>query len=297
MPISFSLKLLLMFLGLATAAYLVICLFLYLWQTRMIFFPSAVIETTPANFGMPYEEVWVPVAQSGEAQSEERLHGWWIPAAGPEVGVVLYLHGNGVNIGANVGQSQRFHQLGLSVLLIDYRGYGRSQGLFPNEQRVYQDAEASWQYLLRERQVPPQQLLIYGHSLGGAIAIQLASQHPEAAGLIVQSSFTSIRTMIDRTARFDLFPIDRLLTQRFDSLAKVSQLQMPVLYIHGLADEDVPADMSQTLYAASPDPKQIYLVPMAGHNNVGETAGDDYLQVIQTFMNQSFRQKAADVRP
>jgi hypothetical protein len=103
--------------------------------------------------------------------------------------------------------------------------------------------------------------------------------------------------MIDRTARFDVFPIDWLLTQRFDSLAKVPKLQMPVLYIHGLADEDVPADMSQTLYAASPDPKQIYLVPMAGHNNVGETAGDGYLQVIQTFMNQSFRrQKAADVR-
>lgn len=292
MPISLALKLSLLFLGLATAVYLTICLFLYLRQTRMIFFPSAVIETTPADFGMPHEEVWLPVVESGE-----RLHGWWIPAAGPEVGVVLYLHGNGVNIGANIGQSQRFHQLGLSVLLIDYRGYGRSLGQFPNEQRVYQDAEAGWQYLVRERQIPPQQLLIYGHSLGGAIAIQLASQQPEAAGLIVQSSFTSIRDMIDRTARFDLFPIDWLLTQRFDSLAKVPTLQMPVLYIHGLADEDVPADMSQTLYAASPAPKQIYLVPIAGHNNVGETAGESYLQIIQTFVNHSLqRQKATDAR-
>jgi fermentation-respiration switch protein FrsA (DUF1100 family) len=275
MPIALN-GLLLILVG-SVGAYLCFCLLLYLRQTRRIFFPSPVIETTPAELGLPYEEVWLPVGG-------ERLHGWWIPAA-REKGAVLYLHGNAINIGANIGQAERFHRLGLSVLLIDYRGYGRSEGGFPTERRVYQDAEASWRYLMG--QVSPDRLFIYGHSLGGAIAIELASHHPEAAGLIVQSSFTSMRQMIDYVLPRRIFPADLLLTQRFDSLSKISALKLPILLIHGLTDEKVPAFMSEILYAAAPEPKQLYLVPLADHNNVGETAGDDYLQVVQQFVQQS----------
>jgi uncharacterized protein len=276
----FLIKYLPFLLGAVVLAYAAACLFLYFRQTRLIFFPSPIIETTPADLGMSYEEVWLPVG-------EQRIHSWWIPARGKETGVVLYLHGNGINIGANLGQASRFHQLDLSVLLIDYRGYGRSPGNFPNEQQVYQDAEASWRYLTQTRKISPQRLFIYGHSLGGAIAINLATQHSDAAGLIVQSSFTSIRDMVNLTNRYSIFPVDLLLTQQFDSLSKVPVLKLPVLYIHGLADEQVPAFMSEALYAASPDPKQIYLVPVAGHNNVGDTAGAEYLNVVRSFVQQS----------
>lgn len=280
-------------LGALGLAYLAACLFLYLRQTRMIFFPSTVIETTPADFDMRYEEVWLPV----EPQSQtERIHGWWIPARGPEAAVLLYLHGNGINIGANVEHASRFHQLNLSVLLIDYRGYGLSEGGFPNEQQVYQDAETAWKYLTQTRQIPPEQVFIYGHSLGGAIAVNLASQYPEAAGVIVQGSFTSIRQMIDQTASYSIFPTDLLLTQRFDSIGKVPSLQLPALYIHGLADDEVPAVMSEALYAASPEPKQLYLVPDAGHNNVAEVAGADYLRVVQKFVRQSLSKQEVSFR-
>lgn len=281
------LKLLSILLGLAATLYLTACLYLYFRQTRMLFFPTAQITTTPADFGMKFEEVWIPVGDQGD-----RIHGWWIPASRSETGVLLYLHGNGINIGANVEHANRFHQLGLSVLLIDYRGYGRSEGQFPHEQQVYQDAAASWQYLIQARQVDPQRLFIFGHSMGGAIAVELASRQPDAAGLIVQSSFTSIREMVDLNLVYRIFPIDRLLTQRFESIQKVPQLKMPTLFIHGLADAEVPAQMSKILYAAAPQPKKIYLVPIAGHNNVAATAGEAYLQIVQQFVEQSLRPQA-----
>jgi fermentation-respiration switch protein FrsA (DUF1100 family) len=276
-------RLLLLIAGFAVTAYLAICLLLYFRQTRLIFFPTATIETTPADLGMPYEDVWLPVQLS---QRSERIHGWWIPASSEAAGVLLYLHGNGMNIGANVGHAKRFHQLGLSVLLIDYRGYGRSEGGFPTEQQVYQDAEASWRYLTQTRQISPESILLYGHSLGGAVAIDLAVHQSDAAGLIVQSSFTSIRDMVDHTSRYRFFPVEQLLHQRFDSIRKVPFLKMPVLFIHGLADIQVPATMSEALYAATPDPKQLYLVPLAGHNNVADTAGAEYLKVVQQFVEQ-----------
>jgi len=271
--------------------YLSACLYLFLQQTRFIFFPSPVIEITPEFFNLRYQEVWLPVrADSGKV---ERIHGWWIPANQADAKVLLYLHGNGINIGANVGYANQFHQLGFSVLLMDYRGYGRSEGSFPTESQVYQDATTAWNYLVKQQQIQPSQIFIYGHSLGGAIAIDLAVQHPEAAGLIVESSFTSIGDIAKLQSRFWMFPVDLILNQRFDSISKVRSLQMPVLFIHGTADFLVPAVMSQQLYAAAPEPKQLFLVPGAGHNNLAEIAGMQYLQAVQKFFQQVQRHQMA----
>jgi uncharacterized protein len=268
--------------GLLSMAYLSACLFLFIWQTRMIFLPTRQIQTTPQDLNLAYEEIWIPIAQGNRV---ERLHGWWIPADS-SAPVLLYLHGNAANIGANVGQAYRFRQMGLSVLLVDYRGYGRSEGNFPHEEQVYQDAEAMWHYLTQVRQIAPDQILLYGHSLGGAIAIELATQHPEAAGLIVESSFTSMRAMVDRSTSLSWFPVDLLLHQRFNSIAKVPQLDLPVLWIHGSADTRTFAEMTEALYAATPHPKWLYLVPAAGHNNVAEIAGSAYLSQVRQFLHQ-----------
>jgi len=164
-------------------AYLAACLFLILWQTRFIFFPSPVIKTTPDLFDLDYEEVWLPVQT---VSGIERMYCWWIPAAEPTAGVLLYLHGNGSNIGSTVAYANRFHQLSFSVLVLDYRGYGRSEGSFPTEVQVDRDASIGWNYLVKERQIQPNQIFIYGHSLGGAIALNLAFNHRDAAGLIVE---------------------------------------------------------------------------------------------------------------
>ena len=263
-------------------AYTAACLFLFFQQTRFIFFPSPDIQTTPEFFNLRYLDVWVPVPTGNG--TVERIHGWWIPAVQPNAKVLLYLHGNGINIGANVAHAYRFHQMGFSVLLIDYRGYGLSEGGFPTEARVYQDAAAAWDYLVKERS--PDQIFLYGHSLGGAIAIDLAVQHPDAAGLIVESSFTSIRQIVEHQNSFRMFPVDLILTSRFDSISKVRSLLVSVLFIHGTADLKVPAFMSQQLFAAAPEPKHLVLFPEAGHNNVAEVAGSQYFQVVQKFVQQ-----------
>lgn len=274
-------------------AYLSVGFLLWWRQTRFIFYPSPTITQTPADFQLSYEEVWLNVTE------RERLHGWWIPAANPETspGTILYLHGNGINIGANVNHSYRLHSLGFSVFVFDYRGYGWSEGAFPSEQSVYQDAQRAWEYLVNERQIEPSQIYLYGHSLGGAIAIELATHQPDAADLIVESSFTSLRDMVDyQYPIFNLLPVDWLLTNRFDSKSKVRSLSLPLLLIHGTGDLTVPAEMSQRLYEIASPPKKLFLVPDADHTNVASLSGESYLQTIRNFIESQEKSSEFPVR-
>ncbi|MCC5635890.1 alpha/beta hydrolase [Nostoc sp. CHAB 5844] len=178
----------------------------------------------------------------------------------------------------------RKYVLGFSVLVIDYRGFGKSQGKFPSESQLYQDSQIAWNYLVKTRRISPEQIVIYGESLGGAIAIDLAIKHPQANALIVQSSFTSMAEVIEHRDFLWLFPINLLLTQKFDSLSKVRSLQIPVLFIHGTADSVVPSYMSQQLYNAAPEPKQILLVPNAEHFRIYQPGNNSYLQAMQKFL-------------
>ncbi|MEG4999768.1 alpha/beta hydrolase [Microcoleus sp. B4-D4] len=267
-------------------AYIAFCILLFILQTRLIFRPTPEIAKKPDAFNIAYQEVWLPVKARPKI---EKLHGWWLPAANQQsLGTLLYLHGTGFNIGANINQSYRFQELGFSVLLIDYRGYGRSQGSFPSETRIYEDAETAYNYLVKQRQLSPSEIFLYGHSMGGAVAVELAVRHPEAAGLIVQSSFTSMLNMVERYSIMRLFPTRLLLTQKFDSLNKVKLLQIPVLFVHGTADPLIPAAMSKKLYAGSPEPKQILLVPNAKHNN-GDAFfnSSEYRQTVVNFADKS----------
>ncbi len=273
-------------LGLLITTYLGLCLLLRLGQTRLIFHPSPIVKSTPADYGLPYEEVWLTVPNG-------KIHGWWLPASKVEAPVLLYLHGNGSNNGDTVGHALRFFRLGFSVLLIDYRGYGYSgfgekdktqHNSFPDEAKVYEDAEAAWRYLIQDKAIKPQNLFIYGHSLGGAIGIEIAVRHPEMAGLIVEGTFTSMKKMADIIGYGRWFPLQLLLTQKFDSIKKIASLQVPILLIHGTEDEVVPTFMSQELYNAAPSTKKLYLVSGAGHNDVARVGGETYLKIISHFV-------------
>src|SRR5437588_12660066 len=168
--------------------YAIACAGLYFAQAHFIFFPEREITETPRDFGCSFEDVAIP-------EGRHTLRGWWLP--GNNGKTVLYLHGNGGNVGANAEHACRFQKMGFSTLLVDYRGYGKSDGGFPSERSVYQDAERAWSYLI-EKHIPPTEIIVYGHSLGAAVAIETAKRHPEARALITESAFTSLADMAER---------------------------------------------------------------------------------------------------
>lgn len=270
-------------LAVGAIAYLCACLFMFLRQTRFIFFPSRLISSTPDDVGLSYQDIELQISTpSGKI---ETVHCWWIPSeTNPNQKVIIDLHGNRNTIEGNIGYAEQFHEMGLSVLLVEYRGYGRSTNRFPSEKTVYQDVEAAWNYLVNERQINPHNIYVFGHSLGGAIAINLALKHTEIAGLIIESSFTNIREMIDYKKKYWMFPINLILTQKFDSLAKISALKMPILLTHGTEDELIPKTMSEDLFNAAIEPKQLLIVAGAGHNNVRQVGGKEYWETVQQFL-------------
>jgi pimeloyl-ACP methyl ester carboxylesterase len=220
--------------GIAIASfYGSVCAGLWFGQTKLIFSPEKEITTTPAKFNAKYEDVLIPVKNADG--TSENVHGWWLPNTKQEekanlsdLQVILYLHGKGKNISANAKHANRLMRMGFSVLLIDYRGYGRSEGGFPSESSVYTDAQTAWDYLI-QKGYQPSQIMIYGHSLGGVIAIDLGLKQPKAMGLIIDASFTSMSDMAQLDPKYRIFPIDLLIHQRFDSIAKVRSLSVPVL--------------------------------------------------------------------
>ncbi len=275
---------------LTALAYVAICAGVWAWQSHLIFRPDRQLHAAPADFNFPVIDVAIPVAASGKAP--QFLHGWWIPADHTAAKTLLYLHGNDGNVSTNMGGVEPLRRLGYAIFILDYRGYGASGGGSPTEAGVYQDAQTAWDYLVHTRGIKPPDILIYGHSLGGAVAIDLAMRHADAAGLVVESSFTSIRDMAGRDRMFSLLPLDLMINQRFDSIDKVRGLRLPVLYVHGTGDELVPFEMGRTLYRATPAAVDFIAVDGAGHEG-SAVKGDLQLRAaINHLVHHSLRAPA-----
>jgi hypothetical protein len=258
----------------------------YMWanQKYYIFMPQRELSQTPADHDLKFEDIYLPVSSENGGRIE-RMHCWWIPADQPSNRYLIYLHGSAFNIGANISHALRFKNLGFSVLLISYRGYGRSEGNFPTEVQVYADAETAWDYLVYHKGISPGNIYIYGHSLGGAVAINLAIARPEAGGLIVEAAFTSIADMGRQHKLYRFLPIELITHQRFDSINKINRLKMPVLILHGTEDSVVPYEMSRQLYEKAPAPKRIKLILGGGHNNSARVGGAEYLNTVKEFID------------
>jgi fermentation-respiration switch protein FrsA (DUF1100 family) len=268
--------------GLASALLLGGC------QSWFIFETDRKVHASPADFPFKIVEITVPVG----AERPQQLNGWWLPTPLAQAKTFLYFHGNEVNVSTSVREVTPLVELQYSVCVIDYRGFGKSDGLFPSEKSVYEDAEAVWNYAVRKRGIDPAQIYIYGQSLGSAIAIELARHHPEAAGLIVESGFTSIYDMARLDIRYRALPVNLFLNQRFESLRKVPELKMPVLFMHGTADEIVPYSMGEELFEAAPEPKRF--VPLEdGKHDHDARAVPVIRDAIERFVRETARQRVS----
>ncbi len=243
------------------AVYAGICLLVYLTQARLVYFPSRDIEATPRSLGLDYEDLKLKASDGVE------LSAWFVPCERSR-GTVLFCHGNAGNISHRLGAIRMFHDLGFAILLFDYRGYGQSQGS-PTERGTYLDAEAAWDWLVSERKVAPQQVVIFGESLGGAVAAWLAREHTPGA-LVLQSTFTSLP---DVGARLYWWLPVRLLSRfRYDARSCVRQVKCPVLVAHGQSDEIVPYALGRRLFDAANEPKEF--LELSGSHNDGVLPAD-----------------------
>lgn len=243
--------------------YLAFLTLVYLGQSGLLYLPDAAgrgLVTTPAAVGLEYEDVYL------RTEDGVSLHGWLVSASektrqAPRR-TLLFFHGNAGNISHRLDSLRIFAELGLDIFIFDYRGYGRSGGS-PSEEGTYRDATAAWHWLTRERGLGPGQVVLFGRSLGAAVALELAGR-TNPAGLIVESAFTSVPDL--GAELYPFIPVRLLSRYRYDNLGRIASVRVPVLVVHSRGDEIVPFRHGQALYAAAPGAKQ-FLELQGGHND------------------------------
>ncbi|WPN32395.1 alpha/beta fold hydrolase [Pseudomonas sp. P5_109] len=254
--------------------------------------------------GLP-QDVQAFDIKSASFKAGQNLHAWWWPAARRDAPSILYLHGVRWNLTGQAFRIEQLRAMGYSVLAIDYRGFGQSKGDLPSEASVYEDARVAWERFTA-MQPDANKRLIYGHSLGSAVAIDLAADLAAQAkqqhlplpvrGLVIESSFTSLGDAVAEVANNSLpvngLPVRWLLSQKFDSIDKIVDIDMPLLVVHGLADPFMPSRFSQQLFNAAHEPKRLLLIPGGTHNNSMSLGGNQYRQALDGLLKASSRQAA-----
>ena len=255
--------------------YVALLLYLYFFQAKLLYLPripSYEILATPDTIGLAYEEVTI-VTDDGVS-----LDAWFLPVNQAR-GVLLFFHGNAGNISHRLDSLKVFNELGLATLIFDYRGYGRSRGV-PSEEGTYRDAEAVWRYITEQRHTKPKDTVLFGRSLGAAIAAHLATQHTPGA-LIIESGFTSVPDMAAEVYPF--FPARRLARLYYDTKAYLDSVSCPVLIVHSRDDEIIPFGHGRRLFAVANEPKE-FLEMRGGHNDGFLVSGQAYVDGFDTFL-------------
>lgn len=248
-------------------------------ENALIFQPSSALVATPEDVGLPYEDVTL------RTKDGVRINGWFVPFAGAR-STLLWLHGNAGNISHRVHNMRKLRdRVPAHIFIIDYRGYGRSEGT-ASEQGTYADAQAAMAYLRARNDVDANEIIVFGRSLGAAVALELAVSDGIRA-LILESPFTSIRAMARKI--LPLLPIGPLLSTRYDNLAKIQNLRIPLLILHGNRDGIVPYQQGRELYQAAPEPKSFYTIEGAGHNDTYLVGGEGYFKIIADFVTRKAR--------
>jgi alpha-beta hydrolase superfamily lysophospholipase len=235
-------------------------------QREWIFQPSDRSWPGGAYAAEGMDEVWIDYRPDGLAADAAavRLHGLWLDGPRTDAPVLLYLHGARWDVRSSAHRMRRLQGLGFAVLGIDYRGFGQSTRALPSESMAVEDARAAWDWLARTH--PGRPRYVFGHSLGSAIAVDLARQVDDAQGLIVEGAFTSMPDLV-RHFKWGWLPVGPFITQRFDAAAGIAQVHVPVLVVHGSEDRLIPPDLGRALYERANPPKRYVLVDGGSHHN------------------------------
>jgi uncharacterized protein len=267
-------------LGVLAAAYGGLTLWLFFFQSSLVYYPEIDREVvaTPASAKLPYEDIHL------ETSDGTVLHGWYVPAPQPR-GAVLFLHGNAGNISHRLDSVAMFHRLGYSTLIFDYRGYGSSGGK-PSEPGTYRDAEAAWRYLTEQQHVPSCNIVLFGESLGGAVAAWLAARQKPGA-LVIASGFTSVPDLGQQL--YPYLPVRLLARIRYDTRESLRSVSAPVLIAHSPQDDIIPYEHGRALFAAANPPKQ-FLELAGGHNDGFISMRASWVKALGDFLGEHIAQ-------
>lgn len=257
--------------------YVLFALLLRWREPHMLYYPDRSIEQTPASLGWKFDDITLT------ASDGVRINGWFIPTPLPTSAhpplTLLFFHGNAGNISDRLDKLGEFRSLGADVFIIDYRGYGRSDGT-PDEQGTYRDAQAAYEYLTKQRRIGPRRIVVYGESLGSAIAVDLAAKQP-AGGVIIEEPFTSVGDVGQKL--FPFMPVRLLVRNKYDTLSKIASINAPLLIFHSPEDEVIPFLHGQRLFAAAREPKTF--VELHGpHNDAFLASAAAYRNGLQQFL-------------
>lgn len=261
---------------LTAAAVLAGCANLDERQRGWIFQPSDRSWGRGEEAAQGMQDVWIDFA-SEETGQPAKLHGLWAQhdnfAHKPDAPVLLYLHGARFNVVGSAFRARRMQELGFSVLAVDYRGFGKSTNELPSETLAVEDARAAWDWLAK--QYPDRPRYIFGHSLGGAIAIDLASRVTDEAGTLVEGTFTSIPDVVS-SYKWGWLPVGPLITQRFEAVKRVAQVGAPLLVVHGSEDRTIAPELGRKLFDAATGKKSFVLVEGGSHHNTNSVGQPQY---------------------
>lgn len=257
------------------------CATLETQQRQWIFQPAKETWWAGAQAAQGMDDVWIAF-DSAVSGAPVKLHGLWLANEDPNAPVLLYLHGARWDVTGSAPRIRRMGALGFSVLAIDYRGFGKSRedsaDELPSEDRAYEDARAAWEWIARTQ--PDKRRYIFGHSLGSAIAVDLAATSGDANGLIVEGSFPSIPAVFE-SMRWGWLPVGPLISQRFDAASRINRVGVPVLVVHGSEDSLIRPELGRALYERARQPKRFVLVEGGSHHNTNALGASQYAKALK----------------
>jgi fermentation-respiration switch protein FrsA (DUF1100 family) len=267
--------------GIALAGLIALKLLVLLAEPYLTFMPVRDLALTPGDLGLPYEEIEMPTDDG------ETVHGWFIPA-GVVAGdrpppTIVHFHGNAENIAPYSMLGPLTREAGFNLLLVDYRGYGRSSGR-PSEAGIYRDGEAALRYLRSRPGIDAGRIVLWGRSIGACVAVHLAAGDDGIAGLVLESSFTTARELLLHSGAIVLYPLSFLATYRFDQKGKIAGVTAPVLFVHGTDDRIAPFRLGRRLHDLAPGPKTFLTIEGGGHNDLLAYHADAVWSGVRSFV-------------